>query len=71
MFQEKTEVRGEMAGLRVGVSENTAAGCRQAQGQRLSRMEPCCDELVLKLYSASESPAGGVKTQGVSPSPHF
>ena len=28
-------------------------------------MEPCCDELVLKLYSASKSPAGGVNnTEG-------
>ena len=26
MFQEKTEVRGEMVGLRVGVSENKATG---------------------------------------------
>ena len=32
MFQEKTEVRGEMVGLRVGVSENKATGYRQSTG---------------------------------------
>ena len=65
MFQEKTEVRGEMVGLRVGVSENKATGCRQSMGAETSRMEACCDDLVLKLYSASKSPAGGVKnTEG-------
>ena len=34
-------------------------------------MEPCCKALVLKLYEASKSPAGRVKTQSVSPSLHF
>lgn len=39
-FQEETEVRGERAGLRVGVPEDTVTGFRQSRGvERRLRFE--------------------------------
>ena len=70
-FKRRLKLEGRWLVLEWVFQKTKQQGIGKAQGQRLLRMEACCDELVLKLCSASKSPAGGVKNTEEFTLPHI